>query len=200
MEVLYLAIIFAVIVVIVWMKKPLYLAMVAGIVASILLFRINPLEALTVLAKQTASWETIDLLLSFYVIIFLQLMLEKKGRLANAKDAFNRLFRNRRINTMIPPAIMGLLPSAAVMTVCADMVDQTCGDYLDAKSKTFVSCYYRHIPEMFLPTFPVILLAMSLSGQNVGTFILTMIPLVILACLVVNFTYLRKIPKAMPPG
>ena len=199
MEVLYLAIIFAVIVVIVWMKKPLYLAMVAGIVASILLFRINPLEALTVLAKQTASWETIDLLLSFYVIIFLQLMLEKKGRLANAKDAFNRLFRNRRINTMIPPAIMGLLPSAAVMTVCADMVDQTCGDYLDAKSKTFVSCYYRHIPEMFLPTFPVILLAMSLSGQNVGTFILTMIPLVILACLVVNFTYLRKIPKAMPP-
>ena len=90
MEVLYLAIIFAVIVVIVWMKKPLYLAMVAGIVASILLFRINPLEALTVLAKQTASWETIDLLLSFYVIIFLQLMLEKKGRLANAKDAFNR--------------------------------------------------------------------------------------------------------------
>ena len=178
MEVLYLAIIFAVIVVIVWMKKPLYLAMVAGIVASILLFRINPLEALTVLAKQTASWETIDLLLSFYVIIFLQLMLEKKGRLANAKDAFNRLFRNRRINTMIPPAIMGLL---------------------DAKSKTFVSCYYRHIPEMFLPTFPVILLAMSLSGQNVGTFILTMIPLVILACLVVNFTYLRKIPKDMPP-
>ena len=186
MEVLYLAIIFAVIVVIVWMKKPLYLAMVAGIVASILLFRINPLEALTVLAKQTASWETIDLLLSFYVIIFLQLMLEKKGRLANAKDAFNRLFRNRRINTMIPPAIMGLLPSAAVMTVCADMVDQTCGDYLDAKSKTFVSCYYRHIPEMFLPTFPVILLAMSLSGQNVGTFILTMIPLVILACLLVK--------------
>lgn len=199
MEVLYLAIIFAVIVVVVWMKKPLYLAMVAGIAASILLFRINPLKALTILAKQTASWETIDLLLSFYVIIFLQLMLEKKGRLANAKDAFNRLFRNRRINTMIPPAIMGLLPSAAVMTVCADMVDQTCGDYLDAKSKTFVSCYYRHIPEMFLPTFPVILLAMSLSGQNVGTFILAMIPLVILACLVVNFTYLRKIPRDMPP-
>ena len=94
---------------------------------------------------------------------------------------------------------MGLLPSAAVMTICADMVDKTCEDYLDAKSKTFVSCFYRHIPEMFLPTFPVILLAMSLSGQNVGLFILSMIPLVILACLVVYFTYLRKIPREMPP-
>ena len=117
----------------------------------------------------------------------------------NARDSFDHLLRNRRLNTIISPAIMGLLPSAAVMTICADMVDKTCEDYLDAKSKTFVSCFYRHIPEMFLPTFPVILLAMSLSGQNVGLFILSMIPLVILACLVVYFTYLRKIPREMPP-
>ena len=40
---------------------------------------------------------------------------------------------------------------------------------------------------------------MSLSGQNVGLFILSMIPLVVLACLVVYFTYLRKIPREMPP-
>ena len=199
MEVAKLGLIFCIIVVIIWLKYPLYLAMTAGILSAILLFQIPVTEALLLLGRQTIAWETIDLLLSFYVIIFLQLMMEKKGRLKNARDSFDHLLRNRRLNTIVSPAIMGLLPSAAVMTICADMVDKTCEDYLDAKSKTFVSCFYRHIPEMFLPTFPVILLAMSLSGQNVGLFILSMIPLVILACLVVYFTYLRKIPREMPP-
>lgn len=199
MDVFCLFLVFLVIVVLIWMKKPLFVAMIAGILATIILFRINPLTAAEILLKQTVAWDTIDVLVSFYVIIFLQLMLEKKGRLENAKDAFNRLIRNRRINAMIPPAIMGLLPSAAVMTVCSDMVDKTCGEYMDAKSKTFVACYYRHIPEMFLPTYPVVLLALALSGQNAGVFVLSMIPLVFLSCLVVYFTYLRKIPKEMPP-
>ena len=198
MDILALCIVFLVIVVIIWMKKPLFVAMIAGILATILLFRIDPVEAAGILLRQTVAWETIDVLLSFYLIIFLQLMLEKKGRLENAKDAFNRLICNRRINAMIPPAIMGLLPSAAVMTVCSNMVDQTCGEYMDAKSKTFVACYYRHIPEMFLPTYPVVLLALAISGQNAGIFVLSMIPLVVLACLVVYFTYLRRLPKEMP--
>lgn len=199
MEVLFLAIIFLIIVAILWLRKPLYLALAAGILAAILLFRISPLEAVTVIGKQTIARETIDLLLSFYAIMFLQLMLEKKGRLANAQDAFNGLLRNRRLNTIVSPAIMGLLPSAAVMTICSDMVNSTCDKYLDVKSKTFVACYYRHIPEMFLPTFPVILLAMTLSGKSIGAFILAMIPLVLLACTVVYFTYLIKLPKEMPP-
>ena len=199
MEVLFLAIIFLIIVAILWLRKPLYLALAAGILAAILLFRISPLEAVTVIGKQTIARETIDLLLSFYAIMFLQLMLEKKGRLANAQDAFNGLLRNRRLNTIVSPAIMGLLPSAAVMTICSDMVNSTCDKYLDVKSKTFVACYYRHIPEMFLPTFPVILLAMTLSGKSIGAFILAMIPLVLLACNVVYFTYLIKLPKEMPP-
>lgn len=197
MDVWNLVVVFLVIVAVIWWKKPLYLAMIAGIAATILLYRIDPIVAARIIVKQTAAWETVDLLLSFYVIMFLQLMLEGKGRLANAEESFNRLLQNRRMNTVVSPAVMGLLPSAAVMTVCAGMVDKTCADYLDNKSKTFVSLYYRHIPEMFLPTFPVILLAMALSGQNVSIFILAMIPLVILACAVVYFTYLRKLPREM---
>ncbi len=106
-----------------------------GIAATIILFRVNLKDAAVVLGRQTVAWDTIDVLLSFYLIIFLQLMLEKKGRLTNAKDSFNRLLRNRRMNTIVSPAIMGLLPSAAVMTICADMVDRTCGEYMDDKTR-----------------------------------------------------------------
>ena len=108
MEVAKLGLIFCIIVVIIWLKYPLYLAMTAGILSAILLFQIPVAEALLLLGRQTIAWETIDLLLSFYVIIFLQLMMEKKGRLKNARDSFDHLLRNRRLNTIISPAIMGL--------------------------------------------------------------------------------------------
>lgn len=199
MDILYLSLVFLVIVVIIWMKKPLFAAMIGGIIAAVVLFRISPADAAVVLARQTIAWDTIDVLLSFYLIIFLQLMLEKRGRLEEAKDSFNRLLRNRRMNTIVSPAVMGLLPSAAVMTVCADMVDKSCAEYMNDKDKTFVACYYRHIPEMFLPTFPAVLLGLTLSGQNAGVFVLSMIPMVIVACVVVYVCYLVKIPKEMPP-
>ena len=108
MEVAKLGLSFCIIVVIIWLKYPLYLAMTAGILSAILLFQIPVTEALLLLGRQTIAWETIDLLLSFYVIIFLQLMMEKKGRLKNARDSFDHLLRNRRLNTIISPAIMGL--------------------------------------------------------------------------------------------
>ena len=190
-----LGLVFIVIVIIVWLKKPLFVAMIAGILASVLLFRIPALTALKLLAKQTASWDTIEVVLSFYLIMFIQLMMEDRGQLAKANKAFNVLIRNRRMNAMIPPAIMGLLPSAAVMTVCADMVNKTIGDSMDNKSKTFVSCYYRHIPEMFLPTFPAVLLALSLGHQNAGLYIVSMLPMVVLSCVIVYFTYLVRVPN-----
>ena len=140
MDILYLSIVFLVIVVIIWLKKPLFVAMTGGIAATIILFRVNLKDAVMVLGRQTVAWDTIDVLLSFYLIIFLQLMLEKKeGSWQMQRILSRRLLRNRRMNTIVSPAIMGLLPSAAVMTICADMVDKTCGEYMDAKNKTFVS-------------------------------------------------------------
>lgn len=94
MDILYLSIVFLVIVVIIWLKKPLFVAMTGGIAATIILFRVNLKDAVMVLGRQTVAWDTIDVLLSFYLIIFLQLMLEKRGKLANAKDSFSRLLRN----------------------------------------------------------------------------------------------------------
>lgn len=195
MNVLNLSLIFLVIVVVTWLRQPLFLALSAGILTTIVLFRISAADALNVLIQQSVSWETIEMLLSFYLIIFVQMMLEKRGRLMKTQDAFDSLIRNPRLNTMISPAIMGLLPSAAVMAVCARMVDRSCGNHLDSKSKTFVSCYYRHIPEMFLPTFPVILLALSITKQNAGAFILVMLPLVLISSIIGYCFYVRKLPK-----
>ena len=190
-----LAGVFAAIVIFVWLKKPLFLSMLAGIVAASLLFSLPPMGVAEALWKQTISIETADLLFSFYAIFFLQLMMSKKGRLNTARVCFERLLQNRRLTAIISSIVIGVLPSAAVMPVCANIVDQTCGTGLDKREKTFVSCYYRHIPEMFLPTFPAVLMAISLSRQPMGLVIMCMLPLVVAACIVVYLIFLRKIPR-----
>jgi hypothetical protein len=199
MEILYLGIVFLIIIIILWMKKPLFLAISGGIIATILLFRVPFLDALVVLGKQSIAKDTIDVLLSFYFVTFLQKMLERRNRLKEAQRSFDCLLRNRRLNAAVSSTVLGLLPSAAVMTVCADMVDQTCADYLDKKEKMVVACYYRHIPEMFLPTFSAVLLALTLSGVEAGAFVLSMIPIVLVACLLPYLVYLQRMPSQMPP-
>ena len=199
MEILYLGIVFLVIIAILWMKKPLFMAIGGGIIATVLLFRVPFADAVSVFARQTIAADTINVLLSFYFVTFLQKMLEHRSRLREAQKSFDCLLRNRRLNAALSSAILGLLPSAAVMTICADMVDTTCGEYLDKKEKMVVSCYYRHIPEMFLPTFSAVLLALTLSGVNAGLFVLSMLPMVLAACLLAYLFYLRKIPAWMPP-
>ena len=189
-----LGLVFLLIVFLIRCKKPLWLALGCGLLAAVVLYRIPVLTAITVLAQETISQENINVLLSFYLITFLQKMLERRKRLAQAQQAFSVLFRSRRVNAAVSSTIIGLLPSAAVMTVCAEMVDTSCGDALTNKEKLFVSCYYRHIPEMFLPTFSAVLLALTLSGQNAGRFVLAMLPDVGIAYLLPFLIYLRKVP------
>lgn len=198
MEILYLVAVFIIIIVILWMKKPLFLAITGGIIGVVVLFGVPLKEAMAVFGKQTVATDTVNVLLSFYFVTFLQKMLEKRERLREAQKSFNSLLRNRRFNVVISSSVLGLLPSAAVMNICADMVDKTCGDYLNPKEKMAVACYYRHIPEMFLPTFSPILLALTLSNVNAGLFVISMIPMVLAAWALMYVVYLRKLPVQMP--
>lgn len=189
-----LGLVFVIIVLLIRAKKPLYLAIGGGVLASIVLYRVSPGDTVRVLVEETFSSENISVLMSFYLVTFLQKMLEHRDRLSNAQKAFSVLFQNHRVNAAVSSTIIGLLPSAAVMTVCAEMVEQTCGEALDRKEKLFVSCYYRHIPEMFLPTFSAVLLALTINHQNAGLFVLSMLPAVAAAYLLPFFFYLRKVP------
>ena len=73
MDILYLSIVFLVIVVIIWLKKPLFVAMIGGIAATIILFRVNLKDAAVVLGRQTVAWDTIDVQLSFYPVSYTHL-------------------------------------------------------------------------------------------------------------------------------
>ena len=195
MDILKLIIILALIVGVMKFKQPLYVAIVAGIIGASVLYRIWPLQAIKIMGQSIVSWSTISLVLAFYTITFLQRMLEKRGHLILAEKSLSGLFNNRRINAMVAPFIIGLLPSPGAVLIASPIVDTAGGEYISIEDKTFITSFYRHISESFLPVYSSILLALNLTGVDMMAFVLGMLPMVALLFLLGYIFYVRKIPK-----
>ncbi len=194
-DIIKLVLIFVCIITVIKLNKPLYISIAAGVAATIILFGINLFTALRLIVIGAFRKDTIYLVLAFYTITFLQRMLEKRDHLLMAEEALNNLFNSRRVNAMVAPLIIGLLPSAGAVLIAAPIVDNAGGDDITKEEKTFLTSYFRHIPESFLPTYSSILLALNLSGVDMTAFVVGMLPMVIIQFYLGYFFYGRKIPK-----
>lgn len=65
----------------------------------------------------------------------LQRLLEDRNQLKMAQINLYRIFNNRRINATIAPILIGLLPSAAVVTICGDIVTEASRNSLNEDEK-----------------------------------------------------------------
>ncbi|WP_026338893.1 DUF401 family protein [Fusobacterium russii] len=195
MDILKILIIFTVIVFIVKMNKPLYLSMGGGIIATLILYKIPFNSYIEILSKAVLEKNTLNIILAFYFITFLQRMLEKRNKLILAEKSISNIFNSRRVNAMLVPFVIGMLPSPGAVLIAAPIVEAAAGEYLNKDEKVFVTSYYRHISESFLPTYSSIILAISLAGVSISGFVLLMLPLVIVLFLLGYFIYVRKIPK-----
>lgn len=202
MDIIKLVIIFVVIIILINLKIPLPGAMAIGAVLGCILYQMGLLGSLQVIVEGILNETTISVLVITYVITFLQRMLEKRGDLVKAQNALSGIFNSRRVNASAAPIFIGLLPGAASAFIAGDMVKAACGDYLDKDEQAFVTSYYRHIPESCLPTYSSIVLAISLSGVALGSFLLSMVLPVILLIFLGYVFYLRKVPKdtGIPPA
>ena len=202
MDLIKLLIIFIAIIVVMRFKKPLYASIAAGAIATILLYKI-PLGTVFDLAQKGAFGSaTINMILAFYTITFLQRMLEKRDRLILAEDAISNLFNNRRVNTMVVPFVIGLLPSPGAVLIAAPIVENSTDGYMDREEQAFVTSYFRHISEAFLPTYAHIILAMQLANMNMTSFVVWMLPMVAVLFFSGYVVYVRKLPKdtGLPPS
>ncbi len=195
MDIIKLVAVFAIIVVVMRMNKPLYISVTVGSIATALLYGIGFSDLIQALRIGIIGGDTIMLVLAFYSITFLQRMLEKRGHLIQAEKSLTNIFNSRRINAMIAPFIIGLLPSAGAVLIASPIVDTAAGNDLTQEEKTFVTSFYRHISEAFLPTYASIILAVNLSGLEMTSFILGMLPMIGILFFLGYIFYVRKIPK-----
>lgn len=195
MELAKLLIVFLVIVILLKFRQPLSLSVLGGIAAVILLFHIPLLTAAKVLVASSISKETLVVVLfSLYEITYLQRILESRDQLNKTAQDLNGIFHNRRINAALASVFVGLLPSAAASKICSSIVDKSVGDALPVDEKAFITSYYRHIPESFLPTYTAVILMTQLSGVDMVPFIIYMLPM-IAVLYALGYIYLHKVPK-----
>lgn len=195
MDIVKLAAVFALIVAALWRKWKLWKAMTLAIVATMVLWQIPVSTDAKLLWRACSDWENIQVLLVFYLIMFLQRMLERRSQLKLAQRDLNGIFNNRRVNATVAPICIGLLPSAAAAKICGDIVSEAAGDDLTVPEKAFVTSFFRHIPESFLPTYTAIILCSTLSGVPLGSFVLGMLPLIVCMFLTGYFYVVRRLPR-----
>lgn len=200
MMLLKLAVVFACIVIVLYLRKPLYMAIGAGIAAAWVLYGVPVKDGLATLWRGVFQEGTYSVLLSYYLVTFLMFLMEKRNMMKQAEHSLNSLISNRRVSLMLAMIFVGLLPSAAAVYICGAILTAACGEALSADDKTFVASFFRHVPESFLPTFSAVLLALELSGISAGSFVLVMIPMVVWILFIGYFFWIRKIPSFTEVG
>lgn len=195
MPLLYLGLVFTVIVLLLTLHRPLYQAILGGLLATALLFRM-PVEAvLGQTARVFRNWSSLSVLISLYLITYLQRLLEARQQIKLAQQDLNGLFHNRRVNAAVAPLFIGLLPSAAAMILCADIVKEATDGYLNPKEQALVTSWFRHIPESTLPTYSGVLLMVTLSGVSLGKFMPAMLVPILTLAMLGYWPYLRRLPR-----
>ena len=194
MDLLKLLAVFCLIIAMIKLKKPLYASIAAGIAGTSLLYDIGIMQTVKIISASSISPVTISLVLAFYSITFLQRMLEKRQQLVLAEMSLSGIFNSRRVNAMMAPFIIGLLPSAGAVLITCPIVDNAGGEHISKEDKTFITSYYRHISEAFLPTYASIILALQLSGVDMTAFVLSMLPMALVLFVLGYVFYVRKIP------
>lgn len=193
----YVLIAFIVIMIMLGLKKKLFQAMGVGMIIILLGYQIPLKTGLTLFTKVLTNWSSLQILISIYLITFLQRLLNKRDQIKLAKEDLNLLFHNRQINAAGTSFFIGLLPSSAAMILCSDIVKEATERFLDKKDQAFLASWYRHIPESFLPTYTAVLLMSNLSGVSIGNFMLGMIVPVLFLILIGYLFVLRKVPASL---
>lgn len=195
MDIVKLAIIFALIVIFLGLKRPMALVILGATILLGVLFHMPPLDFCQGYLQSLISRSTIELLLIIWFVMLLEGVLSQRNYLQRMLDAIDNLFHSRRVDIIAMPMIIGFLPSAGGALFSAPMVDNATADTgFSAETKTVLNVYYRHVMELFFPTYPALIITAEVSGVPLFSLTAVLFPMTVLVLLLGLF-YLRGLPK-----
>ncbi len=178
-----LLIVFAVMMILLWKKKPLAPVVTGASIALAVLYGTDIVGFFKMVWMATKHQDTVELAAILTLIMILERVLRQQGYLDRMLNALTGLFRDRRTVMAIIPGFIGLMPSAGGALFSAPLVEQAVGKAATAEQKSFINFYYRHIWDYFLPIYPGVLLAAKITGIPLVTMILALMPYGILIIL-----------------
>ncbi|MCL1975357.1 MAG: DUF401 family protein [Firmicutes bacterium] len=198
MEIIKIALVFVLIMIFLGKKAPIIIVMPVASLLLAILFSIPLTTFGKTYALSLISRETLTLLLTMYLIMLLEEIMVKRGYMKRLLSSMDDLFHSKKLNIALLPMLIGFMPSAGGALFSAPMVGKAAeGTSLSAEDKTFLNSFYRHIMEIFFPTYPCIILTSQLSHQPLSRLIPVLFPMAVIAFIIGQW-HMRKVPRHQP--
>ena len=142
-----------------------------------ILFGLNPRATITSIFASITDPKTLSIALVVSLILVLSSSMELAGQMQRMLKNFQGLVASPRLNLVIFPALIGLLPMPGGAVFSAPMVKE-----LGMRSKfseaqlSFVNYWFRHIWEHWWPLYPGILLTTVITEISLLGIIVIMCP------------------------
>jgi hypothetical protein len=191
------------IIILIRVKVPLSITLIASAVALGLLFRLPVAKMRDAILRGLLDAETLKIVSALELVLLFSAIMKEHGGMHRAISALSRVFRDARITVAIIPAVIGLLPVVGGAMLSAPLVAEASDDLkLSAERRTFLNFWFRHVWEYALPTFPAVFLTAGIVGIPIADLVLVNLPLTaasILAGIVFGFKGIRPFKSAHAP-
>ncbi|MBN1654554.1 MAG: DUF401 family protein [Deltaproteobacteria bacterium] len=177
-----LVVVFGAILILMRKKISLGNSFVLGSLGASALFAMPPPAIARSLFSSATDPETICLALVVALILVLSNAMESSGQMRRMLDQFQGLVANPRLNLIVFPALIGLLPMPGGAVFSAPLV-RAIGrrSGLDGARLSFVNYWFRHLWEYWWPLYPGVLLTTALAGLNLWRLAAVTAPVTLLA-------------------
>ena len=142
-----------------------------------LLFGMHPRIALKSMLASVTDPKTLSIAVIVSLIMVLSSSMELAGQMQRMLNNFQGLISRPRLNLIVFPALIGLLPMPGGAVFSAPMVKELgSGSKLSEAQLSFVNYWFRHIWEYWWPLYPGILLTTVITEINLLTIMAMMCP------------------------
>jgi len=162
-----------------------------------LVFALPPGAIAVAALRALADLKTLSLTVVVSLILVLSQSLEASGQMARLLDRFKGLIARQRLNIVLFPALIGLLPMPGGAIFSAPMVRNIGAEArLGGAQMSFINYWFRHLWEYWWPLYPGVLLTTNLAAIDLWTFVGALFPMTLVAA-AAGYLPLRRM---MPAG
>jgi hypothetical protein len=153
-----------------------------GAISLSILFSLKPQAMLKSMILSVIDPKTLSIAVIVSLILILSNSMETAGQMQRLLERFQGLVASPRLNLVIFPALIGLLPMPGGAVFSAPMVKEL-GTHskLSQSQLSFVNYWFRHIWEYWWPLYPGILLTTIMTNISLLTIMLLMCPFTLIA-------------------
>jgi integral membrane protein (TIGR00529 family) len=177
-----LAIVFVIVILLIKKNLSIGNTFFLGAVLLGILFGLGPVAMLKSMVSSVLDPQAFSLYVIVSLILVLSSAMDETGRMKDLLERFRGLIKNPKLNIIVFPSIIGLLPMPGGAIFSAPMVKELGnGAGYSSSRLSFINYWFRHIWEYWWPLYPGVLLLTILAGIPLTTLIPALFPLTLVA-------------------